>query len=103
MSDTIIKYNFFGDEIDSFNVGDLIDVESYEPGDIGLDGISRWKNGIRHAVIIETYDYDGDADDDGTPIFLPAMAEVAFVTNGGEFFIDRIVINEIFKKGELYG
>ena len=103
MSQTkIIKYDQFGSPIAEFDIGTQVDLEEYSKDRVEL--LNDYWPGIQHTIIVSTSDYDGDVDDEGRNIGYPASAWVAVIPRGVmNPFLVHVQINELFKKGELYG
>lgn len=113
---SIIKYDFNGDELAEFDIGDKVNLEDYGPDPIDNGYYvkemqkSIWWPGTSHCVIINIFDYDGDVDDDtGRTINIPASADIAIVprqvSRGYGFinaWIEKFNIDEIFEQGELW-
>jgi hypothetical protein len=97
MTTKIVKYNDpYGEIVDiEFDIGDFVDVEGLGPN-----------NGIDHVIIVDTWDYDGDFDDElMRGVFIEAGAWICIVYKDPtiEPEIDRVYISEMYEKGALYG
>lgn len=100
--DAITKATSYYDEGEDFHVGELVDLEDYPPHP-EKSGSWDWP-GCYWCVIVNTEPPDADMDDYGQTVYYQAYAEVAVVPKKGEdIFIEKVYVNSLFKRGELYG
>jgi hypothetical protein len=94
---SIIKYRdpYGEEEGERFDIGEIVDV----------DGFTHKDKNIKHIVIIDTWDYDGDFDDElMKPVYVEAGAWIAIVHKDSrvEPEIDCVYIRDLYKEGTTY-